>query len=193
MFCTRCGSEIPKESRFCPVCGRPVEADGAAIAPAVYQPGPTLQPVPGPAFVYAGFWLRFAALVIDSIVFLPLTLILIIPIAVASPRLSEEDPAHVSAFVGMYVFFTLIAVAAVWLYYTLMESSRYQGTLGKKLLGLAVTDLDGNRISFGRANGRFFAKYLSSLILNLGFLMAAFTERRQALHDIITSCLVIRR
>lgn len=193
MYCTRCGSEVPAESRFCPVCGRPVEAGGASIVPAAYPPGPTVQAVPAPAFAYAGFWLRFAAMIIDSIVFLPLTLVLIIPIAVASPRLSEEDPAHVGAFVGMYIFFTLIAVAGTWLYYTLMESSRYQATLGKKLLGLAVTDLDGNRISFGRANGRFFAKYLSSLILNIGFVMAAFTDKRQALHDLLTGCLVIRR
>jgi uncharacterized RDD family membrane protein YckC len=82
---------------------------------------------------------------------------------------------------------------AVGLYYSLMESSPWQATLGKRALGLQVTDLHGNRISFGRATGRYFAKIVSGLTLSIGYLMAGFTRRKQALHDIISECLVIRR
>jgi uncharacterized RDD family membrane protein YckC len=65
--------------------------------------------------------------------------------------------------------------------------------LGKKALGLEVTDLQGRRISFARATGRFFGRIISGLILAIGFIMAGFTERKQALHDILAGCLVIRR
>jgi uncharacterized RDD family membrane protein YckC len=73
-----------------------------------------------------------------------------------------------------------------------MESSAKQATVGKMALGIIVTDLDGRRIGFGRATGRYFAKILSALTLGIGFLMAGFTERKQALHDMVASCLVIR-
>jgi uncharacterized RDD family membrane protein YckC len=60
-------------------------------------------------------------------------------------------------------------------------------------LNMAVTDLNGNRISFGRASGRFFAKMISGLIpFGIGYIMAGFTEKKQALHDMVASCLVLR-
>jgi uncharacterized RDD family membrane protein YckC len=80
-----------------------------------------------------------------------------------------------------------------WLYFALMESSTWQATLGKKALGLEVTDLEGKRIGFGRASGRFFGKILSVLILWIGFIMAGFTEKKQALHDMLAGTLVIRK
>ncbi len=73
-----------------------------------------------------------------------------------------------------------------------MESSSLQATLGKKALGLQVTDLEGRRVSFARATGRYFGKVLSAITFGLGYLMAAFTERKQTLHDIVSSCLVIQ-
>jgi uncharacterized RDD family membrane protein YckC len=79
-----------------------------------------------------------------------------------------------------------------WLYYALLESSFKQATLGKMALGLKVTDMEGKRISFGQATGRYFAKILSGLILCIGYLMAAFTEKKQALHDIIVGTLVVK-
>jgi uncharacterized RDD family membrane protein YckC len=75
-----------------------------------------------------------------------------------------------------------------------MESSAHQGTLGKIALGLFVTDLQGRRISFGRASGRFFAKIITGLIpFFIGYIMAGFTEKRQALHDMIAGCLVLKK
>jgi uncharacterized RDD family membrane protein YckC len=73
-----------------------------------------------------------------------------------------------------------------------MESSAKQATVGKMALGIIVTDLEGRRLGFGRATGRYFAKILSALILGIGFLMAAFTERKQGLHDMVASTLVVK-
>ena len=83
-------------------------------------------------------------------------------------------------------------LACSWLYFALMESSAKGGTLGKMAIGIMVTDMTGNRISFGRATGRYFAKILSQMILMIGFLMAGFTQQKQALHDILAGCLVVR-
>ncbi|MGA9497765.1 MAG: RDD family protein, partial [Terriglobales bacterium] len=79
-----------------------------------------------------------------------------------------------------------------WLYEAFMESSSYQATLGKMIFGMKVTDLYGNRISFGRATGRHFAKWLSGMILGIGYIMVAFTERKQGLHDLLAGTLVRR-
>jgi uncharacterized RDD family membrane protein YckC len=92
-----------------------------------------------------------------------------------------------------------IYLMSSWLYWALLESSAWQATLGKKALGLYVTDLAGNRPTFGRASGRFFAGRGIAMIPSLGGLyylldciMAGFTEKKQALHDMIASCLVMR-
>jgi uncharacterized RDD family membrane protein YckC len=75
-----------------------------------------------------------------------------------------------------------------------MESSEWQATLGKKALGLVVTDMAGNRVSFGRSTGRHFGKMLTNLIpAFIGYIMAGFTDKKQALHDMLAGCLVLRR
>ena len=80
-----------------------------------------------------------------------------------------------------------------WLYFAIMESSAKQGTLGKMAVGLVVTDKRGKRLTFGRATGRYFAKWISGKILIIGYIMAAFTEKKQALHDIIAGTMVYQR
>jgi uncharacterized RDD family membrane protein YckC len=80
-----------------------------------------------------------------------------------------------------------------WLYFALQESSERQATLGKMALKIYVTDLQGRRISFGQATGRYFGKILSTLILGIGYMMAGFTAQKQALHDMMASTLVKRR
>ena len=86
----------------------------------------------------------------------------------------------------------LAGLMVSWLYSALMESSATQGTLGKMALGIIVTDMNGDRITFGKATGRFFGKIISSLILCIGFLMIAFTDRKRGLHDMIASTLVVK-
>ena len=134
--------------------------------------------------MYAGFWRRVAAVILDGlllgIVTVPLSLALGGGDDIGSTS-SSYSPAASS-----------ISTVVSWLYYALMESSAKQATLGKMALGIRVTDLDGNRITFGKATGRYFAKILSALILGIGFLMVAFTQRKQGLHDILAGTLVFK-
>lgn len=87
----------------------------------------------------------------------------------------------------------LLGIIVGWLYHAWLESSTVQATPGKLALGIMVTDLEGGRISFGRASVRFFGMFVSAFIFLIGFLMVAFTRRKQALHDIIAGCLVVNR
>ncbi|MDR5684376.1 MAG: RDD family protein [Armatimonadota bacterium] len=128
---------------------------------------------------YAGFWRRLAALLIDGVV-----VGLAGGVVLRSLGLQTDDPLGAG---------NLAAIVIGWLYFALLESSPAQATVGKMVLGIVVTDLAHNRISFARATGRHFGKILSAVILFIGFLMAAFTERKQALHDIVAGCLVMRR
>ncbi|GFK92601.1 hypothetical protein NNJEOMEG_00426 [Fundidesulfovibrio magnetotacticus] len=86
-----------------------------------------------------------------------------------------------------------MANAVVWLYYALQESSPVQATLGKRIMGLKVMDLEGRRISFGRATGRYAAKLLSGGLLLLGYAMILFTKKRQGLHDLLAGTVVVCR
>jgi uncharacterized RDD family membrane protein YckC len=139
---------------------------------------------------YAGFWLRFLAYVIDALlmaaVCLPLGLFF--GLAVGASGVDENSPEL--ALVNMLS--NVVSIAAGWLYHSLLEGSSWQGTVGKKLLGLKVTDLDGHRIGFGRATGRYFGMILSGMICFIGFIMVAFTEKQQALHDMLAGTLVVR-
>ena len=98
------------------------------------------------------------------------------------------------SLVAMMFVLAAVSVLGQWLYHAYLESGEKQGTWGKQLMGLYVTDLLGQPITFGRASGRFFAKIVTGMIpLGIGYIMAGFTERKQALHDMIASCLVLRR
>lgn len=149
---------------------------------------------------YAGFWLRFIALCIDSLVLSPVVVaagliffFLLTPIVPAIQHADTISPFLIVSLFAGYGLLAVLVLAGSWLYFALMESSTMQATLGKKALGLAVTDLNGTRVSFARASGRYFGKLLSGMLMNFGYLMAAFTERKQALHDLLAGCLVIRR
>jgi len=152
-----------------------------------YSYAATMQPPSH--LVYAGFWLRFVAIFIDGLVWSPLT---IISMVLRAGMHSAEDNSTKIGFALITLLFSLFDLVARWLYFACMESSSWQATLGKKAVGIRVTALDGERISFGRATGRYFGKILSALILMIGFIMAGFTERKQALHDMIAGTLVVR-
>ena len=91
------------------------------------------------------------------------------------------------------ILYYILAFALSWLYFTIMESSKLQATLGKKICNLVVTDISGNRITFLRANARFWSKFISGAILCIGYIMAAFTEKHQALHDMVADTLVVKK
>jgi uncharacterized RDD family membrane protein YckC len=189
MFCPACGKEAPEQTNFCQYCGQTLNwATG----------GPQIRETAGrsPAAVkYAGFWLRFVAFVIDCIF---VSIVILGAVTVVASILG----VHVGLGAGRYggkafgVAFGLrhcLGTLVAWLYWALMESSPKQATLGKMALGLKVTDLQGRRLSFARATGRYFGKIVSSLILFVGFMMAGWTEKKQALHDIMAGTLVVRK
>jgi uncharacterized RDD family membrane protein YckC len=206
MYCSKCGTMIPDVAAFCPGCGQPV------IAPTAPTPGtPAAAIIAAPAgprsafspSIYAGFWLRFVAYVIDAIlsgvVFGVLILMGVAIVGVSSLRNLIQGAESPDEFFAPEVIGVILLIAAVflvmhWIYFAWMESSPSQGTLGKMALGLIVTDLYGNRITFARASGRFFAKIITGLIpLFIGYILAGITEKKQALHDMIAACLVLRK
>jgi uncharacterized RDD family membrane protein YckC len=141
---------------------------------------------------YGGFWIRVVAAIIDAI---------IIRVVVSPIHLIFGGLGFASAMGGFHPLglavlgggITLIATLfGSWLYEAFMESSSYQATLGKMIFGMKVTDLSGNRISFERATGRHFAKWISGIILCIGYIMVGFTERKQGLHDLLAGTLVRR-
>lgn len=150
---------------------------------------------PTKAYGYAGFWIRFVAVLIDGVL---LGIVVAIPLVFLQfallgpqPMPVPGQPPDMSYFVRAQLF-NLISAAINISYYALMESSQYQATLGKMALGLKVTDAYGRRLSVGRAYGRELAKILSGLICMIGYIMAAFSDKKQSLHDLIAGTLVVR-
>src|SRR3954466_1434518 len=137
--------------------------------------------------VYAGFWLRFGAWVLDWIILSAIGCCMPPAVFSASRGMSRGPLSRAEVTVRV------INLAISWLYYALMESSATQATLGKMGAGIIVTDLEGERLTFGRATGRFFGRLLSVLTLFIGFMMAGWTERKQALHDKVAGTLVVRK
>ena len=86
----------------------------------------------------------------------------------------------------------LISLLVAWLYFALLESSERGATVGKMAMGLRVVSDKGERLSFLNATGRYFAKIISAIILCIGFIMIAFTDRKRGLHDMIAGTLVIK-
>ena len=153
---------------------------------------------------YGGFWLRLVALIIDSLILGMLQWIVIIPVLgllgfsfYAGSGMDVDDPESAAGLVGMamagvgvlWLLFTAVTV----LYFSFMESSKYQGTLGKMALGLVVTDMNGNKLDFSKALVRNLCRIISNLTFLVGYIVAAFTEKRQALHDLIAGTLVLRK
>lgn len=149
-----------------------------------------------PRMIYSGFWIRLAALLIDSFVMyianaLIMAGVFFMPLGDSSSVMERmANPSNVMLM--MAIMYTSMLVIN-WLYYALMESSKNRGTLGKMAVGIVVVNENGERISFGKATGRYFGKILSGLILGIGFIMAAFDQRKRALHDRLAKTLVINR
>ncbi len=133
--------------------------------------------------IYAGFGRRLVAFMLDGI-FVAIITIITALILVIALNLSKSD---------LESFASILQLGISWLYFAFSESSKAQATLGKKAVGLIVTDEKGKQISFARATGRYFAKIISALIILIGYLMALWTEKKQALHDIISGCLIVQK
>jgi uncharacterized RDD family membrane protein YckC len=211
VYCSKCGNSLAQGTPFCMRCGQSASA-GVPAAGAVASAAAPVMIVPAvPGVIvagslvrisYAGFWLRFVAQLIDGfilgILFL-LTLLAFLFISGIGAALSNlhsgEDISSIVALFGLGFIagFLILVFCGPWLYYAFSESSDWQATPGKKMLGLRVTNLELQPISFGRATGRYFGKFLSGLLpFAIGYIMAGFTEKRQALHDMLAGCLVLR-
>jgi uncharacterized RDD family membrane protein YckC len=147
---------------------------------------------------YGGFWRRVVAALIDAIIVNAAMVLLsfVLPVyeTAGTGRISiPESAMGIGAELEYTPLGALIVIVGTWLYEALMESGPKQATVGKMALSLQVTDLDGERIGFAQASGRYFAKFLSGFVLMIGFLMVAFTRRKQGLHDILARTLVVRR
>jgi uncharacterized RDD family membrane protein YckC len=200
VYCSKCGALMADGAAFCSSCGQ-------AFSIAAALPRTPLMNPPSSAAAsrveYAGFWLRFLAYLIDGVVMGMGVVLILIPLVFLTglgALLSEIHPqeelndAGVLLIIGVIFLFATVSLAVTWLYHALMESSEWQATVGKKALGLVVTDSMGQRVSFGRATGRHFAKIVTNMVpAFIGYIMAGFTEKKQALHDMIAGCLILRR
>lgn len=152
--------------------------------------------VAGTQPVYAGFWIRAGAYILDYMLTSVLGLILgfVLGVLFAAPLMFVLSSMGRTLDLDLYSSIAgyLVGFPAVWCYFALFEASKYQGTPGKLALGLRVTDEAGGRITFGRASTRFFSKLLSALLLCIGFIMVGTSARKQGLHDRIAHTLVVR-
>jgi uncharacterized RDD family membrane protein YckC len=181
ILCSNCRAPMPSTAEVCPACGHvlgrgvvpPLVTDrpSASSLPAAT---PTVRVVPGlradGSRAYGGFGVRLGAAVVDSIV-------VGVPVYLLQRSL------------GLYA---LLVGFPLGFYGPVMESSRAQATVGKIALGLVVTDTSYRRISFWRALGRHLAKFVSALVLYLGYVMVVFTPQKRALHDYIAGTVVLR-
>ncbi|MBI1797944.1 MAG: RDD family protein [Candidatus Eisenbacteria bacterium] len=194
MYCWQCGAEAATGASFCSRCGAALRNAAAAVAGAFATDAMTATALRAVAAIpataqtatrYAGFWRRLAACLVDSLLFAIVSGLVnvVMGVSVVDPDYTEGRTWKALA----------INTVIAWIYSAAFESSRAQGTLGQQALGIAVTDLAGGRISFARATGRHFGQLVSALLLFVGYVMIAFTEKKQALHDMMAGCLLVRR
>lgn len=178
MYCKKCGAQHEVEGAFCKYCGEHLQQDtqaGDTYGASAYtnqgynQRGHVIMER------YAGFWKRFVAILIDGVIL----------------GIVETLIGFILSKVGLEPLLGLVSLVISWCYFACMESSERQATIGKMALGIKVVSLEGERVSFARATGRYFSKIFSGLIICIGYMMAGFTEKKQALHDKIASTLVV--
>jgi uncharacterized RDD family membrane protein YckC len=201
MFCPKCGKETDASGKFCQWCGADIESVAAQSPPAAFpeeDEGPEIG-------VYAGLGRRFVACIVDLILVILLGLVAVSGLGLfrglqnAYFYLVQKIPADqltvegtTGALIGsILAAYGILLVVVPWLYFAGFESSRSQATPGKVLMNLVVTDMDGQKPTFARTSLRFFGKFISAIIIFIGFLMIGFTQKRQGLHDKIAGCLVL--
>ena len=187
MNCPSCNAVNYSNAKFCTNCGAPLATAPQTPyqAPASHQ----FQENMAAAFVYAGFWKRVIAWIIDGIIFGILSWIVFFLVA-AGDIFSIQNPGSFGTQIGLIYLFSF---GGWWMYFAIQESSSKQATLGKRALGIKVCDMNGQKLSFGHAAGRQLAGAITYMTFTIGYLLAAFTGRKQALHDMIASCVVVNK
>lgn len=185
LHCPRCGVVIPDDKISCVNCGYLEDI----IAPEVVKAR-----VKAERKVYAGFWKRLAAGVLDVII-LTMAEVLILGFMVGMLLVGNcflQGKLNQTTIGGFCAGFGLIlALVLNWSYFTFLESSFRQATYGKMVMGIKVTDLEKRRITFGRANMRFWFRIISALSLMIGIIIIAFTKKKQGFHDLIADTMVV--
>jgi len=186
--CPKCGAELAGDAERCPACGEQI------LSPSGTQPNESgTFPSPRRAVAYAGFWLRAVAYLLDSLVLAFIAALVIFLPLMERGAIPADNPWFLYQNTSRQVLaMWLLMFMVSWLYFASFESSSWQATPGKKLLGLRVTDLAGRRVTFARASGRYLGKLIFGSILFVGFLFTPFTPQKQALYDITAECLVLR-
>ena len=184
-YCPRCATRNPADARFCTGCGVPLSESERAL---VAEETGHFDGAPEGAIAYGGFWRRVGAYLIDALL---LVILFSLLQWVLAPETLPAEGDDVADFA--WTWWDGVVAVCWWLYSAGLHSSPWQATLGKRALGMQVTDRDGERIGFGRATLRHLGEFLSGLLLFIGYLMVAFTRRKQGLHDLIAGTLVVVR
>ena len=191
--CPYCGEEILEKAKKCKHCGEFL--NDASVGS--YSSGFAAQPAVTRQMPYAGFWLRVLASLIDCPVYFVIYLLSSFLVGfIMGSIVGTPDMWTDAEFTIIAILTNITIYVAQFLYKATMESSGKQGTLGKMALGLRVVDMDGNKISFARATGRYWLSFVMAIIPILNFIayiMAGFTERKQTLYDKICSTTVIKK
>jgi len=192
--CSNCGNPLLPDGKFCLFCGDVLEDHPDQTTPIRRQPATPHASVASPELPeYAGFWLRVWAGAIDvlleALAALLVTLIVDLAMKIISPQFGLSP---ITAHYATGIVFIFVLAIGSWLYCALAESSSWRATVGKRIIGLQVVTAAGGKLSFGQATVRHFMKFLSLFTATVGFMMAGWTKRRQALHDIPSDCVVIR-
>lgn len=184
--CTSCKSPNASNARFCTNCGATmIKADSSPYDSPTSTGGGAMVA----EYAFAGFWKRFIAYIIDSILFTTMFAVLVFVLGGSIATFDTNSPESMIGAMGIYLFY----YPAWWLYFAFMESSSAQATFGKKAMGIKVTDRNGHALSFGHATGRHCSAFITQLTFTIGYLMAAFTARKQALHDMVAGTLVVNK
>jgi uncharacterized RDD family membrane protein YckC len=210
MYCPKCGKETEQSGKFCQWCG-------AELAELPERPFPRKRVGIIKTEKFAGLGGRFLGGLIDLLFLVLFDLLAIVVIGIIAWFVARPDPvsetirmlnqyyhhlprtdaagqvvnAVIPPQIIFSVFFFLILIP--WIYFAYFYSSKNQGTLGNMAVRVAVTDMQGNRITFGRATLRFFAMYLCLFTIFIGFIIIALTKYKQGLHDKIAATLVFRQ
>ena len=192
--CSSCGNPLFPDGKFCLFCGDVLQdvpaADAAAVRPRIANLLVLPQPEP---VEYAGFWLRVWAGAIDLLLEALVALLVIVIVDLFMRLLTPQfGLSPITARYVTGIAFIFVLTIGAWLYCAFAESSSWRATVGKRILGLQVVTASGGKLSFGQASVRHFMKFLSLFTAAVGFMMAGWTKRRQALHDMPSDCLVIR-
>ena len=181
LACPRCHNVNESGAAFCFSCGMPLDEKGVVTGAENRAGRP------------AGFWIRLVAYLIDQIILgVPAIIVWLIAIALVDPSFFNEtseaaEPSGAATGLAYIIFIPLYLT-----YYTLGVSV-WATTIGKRMVGIYVLRPDGSKCGWGRAFSRYFAYFLSALLLYVGYLMVAFREDKRALHDLICDTVVVYR